>query len=58
MALPPYLMTMVLPWNLRMYGRAWARISALSRGAIWDTSVMTAGGREGEGPILPQAGAR
>jgi len=28
MALPPYLMTKVLPWNLRMYGRACARISA------------------------------
>jgi hypothetical protein len=42
MALPPYLMTMVLPWNLRMYGSAWARISALSRGAMEVTSFMGA----------------
>ena len=30
MALPPYLITMVLPWYLRIYGRARARVSALS----------------------------
>ena len=51
MALPPYLMTIVLPWNLRMYGNAWARISALSRGATYERSCVAAwdGGRGGHG---------
>src|SRR6185369_8353371 len=40
MALPPYLITMVLPWKRRIYGSAWARISALSRGAMFRTSGM------------------
>jgi hypothetical protein len=39
-------MTKVLPWNLRIYGKAWAKISALSRGAMWateDDEAVTAG---------------
>src|ERR1035441_7412030 len=39
-ALPPYLMTMVLPWNFLMYGSACARISALSRGATCERSCV------------------
>jgi hypothetical protein len=44
MALPPYLTTMVLPWNLRIYGRASARISAFSAGAMAATVVAAGPG--------------
>src|SRR5664280_1459364 len=47
MALPPYLMTMVLPWNFLMYGSAWARISALSRGATCERSCVASGAAAG-----------
>src|SRR5205085_10565846 len=61
MALPPYLMTMVLPWKRRMYGSASARISALSRGAMWLRSGefggrVAAGGSELMGGASVKAG--
>src|ERR1700712_5309697 len=36
-AAPPYLMTTVLPWNSRMYGRASRRVSTL----VWLSSLMS-----------------
>src|SRR5690554_3706417 len=35
MALPPYLMTTVLPWKRRMYGKASERTSALTVAECW-----------------------